>query len=62
MRAEIRRGVPVVVMESSCLAVVRHEMPRILSRSEDAKRLQQNCYGIGMTALAVLGTVKLAWR
>jgi Fe-S oxidoreductase len=46
IRAEIRRGVPVIVMEPSCLTVFRHEMPRMMPGNDDAKRLQQNCYAL----------------
>lgn len=44
LRNEIRQDIPIVGMEPSCLAVFRHEMPRILPHSEDAKRMQKNCY------------------
>jgi FAD/FMN-containing dehydrogenase/Fe-S oxidoreductase len=44
LREEIRRGIPIVGMEPSCLAVFRDEMPRLLPHDEDAKRMRQNCF------------------
>ena len=39
IRPEIRRGIPVVVLEPSCAAVFRDELPNMLPHDEDAKRL-----------------------
>jgi FAD/FMN-containing dehydrogenase/Fe-S oxidoreductase len=39
IRAEIRAGIPVVVLEPSCAAVFRDELPNMLPHDEDAKRL-----------------------
>ena len=44
LRNEIRKGTPLVGMEPSCLAVFRHELPRMLPNNQDAQRLHQNCY------------------
>jgi FAD/FMN-containing dehydrogenase/Fe-S oxidoreductase len=44
LRTEIRKGTPLVGMEPSCLAVFRHELPRMLPNNQDAQRLHQNCY------------------
>ena len=39
IRPEIRAGIPVVVLEPSCAAVFRDELPNMLPHDEDAKRL-----------------------
>ena len=39
LRDEIRRGTPVVVLEPSCAAVFRDELPALLPGDEDASRL-----------------------
>ena len=39
VREEIRLGIPVVVLEPSCAAVFRDELPNMLPHDEDAKRL-----------------------
>jgi len=39
IRPEIRAGVPVIVLEPSCAAVFRDELPNMLPHDEDAKRL-----------------------
>ena len=39
IRPEIRAGVPVVVLEPSCAAVFRDELPNMLPHDEDARRL-----------------------
>ena len=39
IRPEIRDGIPVVVLEPSCAAVFRDELPNMLPHDEDAKRL-----------------------
>jgi FAD/FMN-containing dehydrogenase/Fe-S oxidoreductase len=39
LRPDIRRGIPVVGVEPSCLAVFRDELPKMLPHDEDAKRL-----------------------
>jgi Fe-S oxidoreductase len=39
IRPEIREGIPVVVLEPSCAAVFRDELPNMLPHDEDARRL-----------------------
>jgi len=39
LRPSIQAGVPVVVLEPSCLSVFRDELPNLLPRDEDARRL-----------------------
>jgi Fe-S oxidoreductase len=39
IRPEIREGIPIVVLEPSCAAVFRDELPNMLPHDEDAKRL-----------------------
>lgn len=41
---EIRRGVPVVVLEPACLSVFREEMPQLLPGNEQAKRLRMQSF------------------
>jgi FAD/FMN-containing dehydrogenase/Fe-S oxidoreductase len=41
---DISAGVPVVVLEPSCAAVFRDEMPNLLPGDEDAKRLSRQTY------------------
>jgi Fe-S oxidoreductase len=38
---DLRRGTPIVVLEPACLSVFREELPMMLPRHEQAKRLQQ---------------------
>ncbi len=40
----IRKGIPVVGLEPSCVSVFRDELPDLLHGNEDAKRLQQQTY------------------
>ena len=44
LREDIRKGVPVIGMEPSCLAVFRDELGKMLPHDEDADRLRKNCY------------------
>ncbi|MGH9590185.1 MAG: FAD-binding and (Fe-S)-binding domain-containing protein, partial [Terracidiphilus sp.] len=44
LRDEIREGIPIVGMEPSCLAVFKHEMPKLLPNNQDAARMRENCY------------------
>jgi FAD/FMN-containing dehydrogenase/Fe-S oxidoreductase len=44
LRPQIAAGVPVIVLEPSCLAVFRDEMPNLLPDDEDAKRLCEQTY------------------
>ena len=46
LRPHIGAGVPVVVLEPSCLAVFRDEMPDLLPDDEDAKRLCEQSYSL----------------
>jgi FAD/FMN-containing dehydrogenase/Fe-S oxidoreductase len=41
LRADIRAGVPIVVLEPSCWAVFKDELTNILPNDEDAQRLQR---------------------
>jgi FAD/FMN-containing dehydrogenase/Fe-S oxidoreductase len=41
---DTRAGVPVVVLEPACLSVFREEMPMMLPRHEQARRLEQQCF------------------
>jgi FAD/FMN-containing dehydrogenase/Fe-S oxidoreductase len=42
-----RRGVPIVGMEPSCLAVFREELPKMLPRDDDAKRVADHALHFG---------------
>ncbi|HEV2326005.1 MAG TPA: FAD-linked oxidase C-terminal domain-containing protein [Terracidiphilus sp.] len=44
LRNEIRQGIPIIGMEPSCLAVFRHEMPKLLPNNQDAARMRENCF------------------
>lgn len=44
LRDEIAAGIPVVVLEPSCLAVFRDEMVNLLPDNEDAKRLSEQTF------------------
>jgi FAD/FMN-containing dehydrogenase/Fe-S oxidoreductase len=44
LRAPIREGLPVVVLEPSCAAVFRDEMPNLLPEDEDARRLSRQTH------------------
>lgn len=44
LRDKIAAGIPVVVLEPSCLAVFRDEMVNLLSDNEDAKRLSEQTF------------------
>src|SRR5207248_3363325 len=46
LRPQIAAGVPIVVLEPSCLAVFRDEMPNLLPDDEDAKRLCEQSYSL----------------
>src|SRR5690606_17251737 len=41
LRDDIRAGVPVVGLEPSCVATFRDELPNLLPRDEDGRRLSQ---------------------
>jgi Fe-S oxidoreductase len=38
---ELRRGLPVIVLEPACLSVFQEELPMMLPRDEDARRLKK---------------------
>jgi Fe-S oxidoreductase len=44
LRPKIRAGVPVVGVEPSCLAVFRDELPNLLPRDDDARRLSKQSF------------------
>jgi len=44
LREEIAAGTPVVVLEPSCAAVFRDELPNLFPRDEDARRLAAQTY------------------
>ncbi len=44
LREQIAAGIPVVVLEPSCLAVFRDEMVNLLPDNEDAKRLSEQTF------------------
>jgi len=46
LRPQITAGVPLVVLEPSCLAVFRDEMSNLLPDDEDAKRLCEQTYSL----------------
>src|SRR5436190_1958377 len=46
LRPQIAAGVPMVVLEPSCLAVFRDEMPNLFPDDEDAKRLCEQSYSL----------------
>src|SRR5205814_8311244 len=46
LRSQIAAGVPLIVLEPSCLAVFRDEMPNLLPDDEDAKRLCQQSFSL----------------
>ena len=46
LRPQLAAGVPVVVLEPSCLAVFRDEMPNLFPDDEDAKRLCEQSYSL----------------
>lgn len=47
LRPQITAGVPVVVLEPSCLSVFLDELTNILSQSEDAQRLRTQAKSLG---------------
>jgi Fe-S oxidoreductase len=47
LRPELSAGTPVVVLEPSCAAVFRSDLPNLLYGDEDAHRLQRQTYTIG---------------
>lgn len=47
LRPQITAGMPVVVLEPSCLSVFRDEMTNILSTNEDAQRLRTQTKSLG---------------
>jgi FAD/FMN-containing dehydrogenase/Fe-S oxidoreductase len=44
LRDDIRRGVPVVGIEPSCLAVFKDELVKLFPHDDDARRLAENAY------------------
>ena len=44
LRPEIRRGIPLVGLEPSCLSVFRDELVNLFPHDEDAKRLNKQCF------------------
>ena len=47
LREPIHAGVPVVGLEPSCVAVFRDDLPKLLPREEDAKRLSRQVFHLG---------------
>jgi FAD/FMN-containing dehydrogenase/Fe-S oxidoreductase len=47
LRPYVRRGVPIVGLEPSCLAVFRDELPKILPHDDDAARLTDHALHFG---------------
>lgn len=47
LRPQISAGVPVVVLEPSCLAVFRDEMPNLMPEDESAQRLKSQTFHFG---------------
>src|SRR5437588_3517630 len=47
LRDDIAAGVPVIVLEPSCAAVFRDEMPNLLPNDEDARRLSRQTLLLG---------------
>jgi Fe-S oxidoreductase len=43
LRPALRRGLPIVVLEPSCAAVFRDELPNLFPADEDALRLSRQC-------------------
>jgi FAD/FMN-containing dehydrogenase/Fe-S oxidoreductase len=44
LRAEIRAGIPLVILEPSCAAVFRDELKNMLPHDEDARRLSEQTF------------------
>ncbi len=44
LREDIRAGVPIVGLEPSCVATFRDELPNLLPRDDDARRLSEQTY------------------
>jgi len=44
LRADIQAGTPIVVLEPSCAAVFRDELPNLFPHDEDAKRLSKQIF------------------
>jgi Fe-S oxidoreductase len=44
LRPQIRRGIPIVGLEPSCLSVFRDEMLNLFPHDQDAKRLNKQCF------------------
>ena len=44
LRPEIRRGIPLVGLEPSCLSVFRDELVNLFPHDEDAQRLNKQCF------------------
>jgi Fe-S oxidoreductase len=68
LRADIRRGTPVVGLEPSCVAVFRDELTKLIPHDEDAKRLAKQTFHLaeflcehaeGYRAPAVSGRIVL---
>jgi Fe-S oxidoreductase len=47
LRPEIAAGVPIVVLEPSCAAVFRDELPNLFPHDEDARGLRRQTYLLG---------------
>jgi FAD/FMN-containing dehydrogenase/Fe-S oxidoreductase len=47
LRAPAREGTPIVCLEPSCLAVFRDELPNMLGRGEDVKRVSRQVQSLG---------------
>ncbi|HEX6839888.1 MAG TPA: FAD-linked oxidase C-terminal domain-containing protein [Stellaceae bacterium] len=43
LRPALRRGLPIIVLEPSCAAVFRDELPNLFPADEDAMRLSRQC-------------------
>ena len=47
LRPALRAGTPVVVLEPSCAAVFRSDLPDLLHGDDDARRLSEQTYTLG---------------
>ena len=48
LRSEVRAGTPVVRLETSCLAVFKDELPKLMPHDDDADRLVRNSYHLAI--------------
>ena len=47
LQDELRAGTPIVVLEPACQSVFKEELPMMLPREEQARRLRQQCFLLG---------------